>query len=137
MPDWSKIKYFDANENWGDASKIDQSLLVGLDELRFKLGSPIIISSGTDGRHQVGSFHYDGKAVDVVAPNSHIFNFFVTATRVKAFDGIGVYPEWSYRGIRCGGLHLDVGGSFGRRWLYHDAYYRELNFFFAKESGMI
>jgi len=66
---WHKIKYFNPNENWGDVYRIDDRLLILLDEFRESIHCPIIVLCGTQGEHSsLQSYHYIGKAVDIVCP---------------------------------------------------------------------
>lgn len=88
---------------------MSHELLLKLDDFRDYLGSPIFITCGTQGEHAANSQHYQGKAVDVVFPDTKmgLLDRFIAAERF-GFRGIGIYPEWKYQGRDFGGLHLDV-----------------------------
>jgi hypothetical protein len=113
---WEKIRYFKPNDgvdNFGDPDAIDDLVLLRLDDFRHFLSTPIYVTSGIrpegSGRP---SFHTRGKggcAVDVVAPGygGHPIDLIFSAMRF-GFTGIGWYPDWSFHGYKCGGLHLDT-----------------------------
>lgn len=113
---WSKLRYFKPDngvDNFGDADAISDILLLRLDDFRHYVGIPIYVSSGvrpeTDGKT---SYHTRSKgscAVDVLLPQyeGHPIDLIFTAMRF-GFSGIGWYPDWEWKGIKCGGLHLDT-----------------------------
>lgn len=117
---YNELKFFTENENWGDASRINHRLLYELDSFRKEVGSPIIISCGTQGQHSEFSQHHKGKAVDVLCPALDIFEFYLLAEQFN-FTGIGIYVDWRFGGQQIGGLHLDVRDLppyfSGARWL--------------------
>ncbi len=120
---WSKLKYFKKTENWGDWKKMDPVLLVRLDAFREFLGTPIFITRGVQGTSDAKkSQHKVGTAVDIIVPNyqGHITDLYNLACSF-GFTGAGVYPHWTYKGKKTGGLHLDMRklprNTKAARWL--------------------
>lgn len=108
--DWTNLKYFSKNENWGDRSIIDLRLVRELEKFREFINVAVVISCGTQGAHCANSHHYKGLAVDVVIPDPGKFNlvdFFFAAMRFD-FYGVGIYPDWKCSGVKVPGLHLDI-----------------------------
>lgn len=112
---WEKLRYFkrDSVDNWGDPDAISDSVLLALDDFRHYLNVPFYVTSGvrpeSDGR---SSYHTRSKgacAVDVMCPEytGHPIDLIFASMRF-GFNGIGYYPEWHWKGIKCGGLHLDT-----------------------------
>lgn len=112
---WKKLRYFKPGgiDNFGDTDAIQDDLLLRLDDFRHYLGVPMYITSGvrpdSDGKR---SYHTRGMgacAVDVMMPECllHPIDLIFTAMRF-GFTGIGYYPDWEWKGIKCGGLHLDT-----------------------------
>jgi len=119
--EWAHIKYFKSSEKWGNPYTMKFDLVRRLDYFRELLGTRVIITYGTQGRHRPKSFHYSGQAVDVVLPDTswHPLDIIFLAFKV-GFSGVGFYSHWSYRGKEIGGYHLDWSGSpafQGRKWL--------------------
>lgn len=109
---WEKLKYFKYDskvDNWGDPDKMNWALLTKLDAFREYIGSPVIVTSGTGGKHIANSQHYKGNAVDIVVPyySPNLIELYLASERFN-FNGIGVYPDWEYNGEETGGLHLDM-----------------------------
>ena len=106
--EWSRLRYFTADEAWGDYERMDRDLLFPLDEFRHFLGMEVVVLCGTQGQHVANSQHPFGKAVDIIVPKwkKHILDLMLTATRFP-FKGLGMYPDWVYNKKRVGGLHLD------------------------------
>lgn len=112
---WKKLRYFKKNsktDSWGDTKAIDDNHLLKLDDFRDYLGIPIIVTHAvkTDG-HASKSYHYPENgacATDIIIPDYVLspFDLVMDATRF-GFTGIGFYPHWRYKGVACGGLHLD------------------------------
>lgn len=116
---WNVLKHFSANENWGDANKMDPKLLKMLDNYRGVVNEKIFISCGTQGLHVPNSLHYQGKAVDILFPSSEksLFDCYLIAEKFN-FTGIGLYPDWQFGGKRIGGMHLDLRVSdIAVRWI--------------------
>lgn len=117
-----ELQHFDKSEFRGWYDLMDEELLLKLDELRDRLGSPISISpaEGAIGR-RMGSqkrsyhnldFHQYVKAIDVMPATDDLTKVFRLAKAV-GFGGIGIYPHWKPRH----GLHLDVRPKqYKRRW---------------------
>jgi uncharacterized protein YcbK (DUF882 family) len=112
--DWTKVKYFNAEEKWGDADKMNPLLVYSLDALRKIAGRPIIINSGYR-PNDPGSTHRNGDAADIVITGLSVIDQFLLAEKTRLFSGIGVYPFWNRPG-----LHLDVrplrANQHGPRW---------------------
>lgn len=120
MADFSKIKYFKPHE-FADPDKMDQLLLEKLDAFRHYIDSPVIITSSTNGIHSPNSQHYLGKAVDIIVPErkGSLIALYLIAERFN-FTGLGIYPDWMYDNVMCGGLHLDLRATpnhQGARWI--------------------
>lgn len=116
---WEKLKYFKQTENWGEPDKMDEALLLKLDQLRELVKEPININCGTQGEHVTNSLHYQGKAVDICFPESRkpLIDYYFLAERI-GFGGIGIYPYWRYDNQIIGGLHLDTRSvSIASRWI--------------------
>ena len=101
---WKKIRYFTPDEEWGNAGKVNPYLIIALDELRHKVGSPIIVhcAYSTSG-HSKNSMHYEGKAVDFHIKGMSLVDQYLAAEKIGLFNGIGVYPFWNNPG-----LHIDI-----------------------------
>jgi len=117
MIDWSKIKYFTPNENWGDADRIDPLLVSGLDLLRDKVGHPFHINCAyAEDGHKDDSWHYKGKAADFIIKDlpfkDAIDKLLEALDELDMSDvvGLGIYPDWN-----TPGFHLDTRG-FKARW---------------------
>ncbi len=122
MDFWKELKYFKRSE-FPEPEKMDETLMRNLDALRGYLGVSIIITYSTNGSHSKKTQHTEGFAVDVVVPNfkGSIFSLYLVVERFN-FTGIGVYPNWKYKGKMIGGLHLDnrileTVYTQGARWL--------------------
>lgn len=100
--DWKKVKYFSKEENWGDWTKMNTELILGLDCLRDFIGKPINIHCGYEERTGL-SYHNYGKAIDCSCKDMNVVDFFLAASRFTVFTGIGIYPYWNKPGF-----HLDV-----------------------------
>lgn len=112
---WSKLKYFkkDGSDLWGDVDAINDLVLLRLDDFRHYVNIPIHVTSGvrpeTDGKTSYHTRSRGSCAVDVMCPDyaGHPIDLILSAMRF-GFSGIGYYPDWSWNGLKCGGLHLDV-----------------------------
>lgn len=106
---WSELRHFKKTENWGDADKMHPGFVQELDRFREFLGSPIVVSCGTQGVHD-GSTHSAGLAADLLFPKiplEKLFDVCLDAMRFK-FTGIGIYNDWKLGEKVLGGLHLDL-----------------------------
>ena len=85
-------------------------LLTELDRFRSYLGLRIVVSCGTQGTHTKDSWHFQGRAVDIIVPEPGALkplDIWIEASRF-AFTGIGLYRDWQYNGKRTGGFHLEI-----------------------------
>lgn len=120
MNNFSNLKYFTPAE-FTRPEKMNIEILTRLDALRAYLGTPIIITSSTDGVHADNSQHYLGNAVDAIFPKrtGSLPALWMIAERF-GFNGIGIYPDWFYQDVKHGGLHLDCRPEIncqGARWI--------------------
>lgn len=119
MDNFLFVKHFKPDstvDRWGDPSKIDGVLLQKVDAFREMLGLPVYVTSGY--REGGPKEHGRGLALDVVVPQftGHLLDLFFAASRFH-FNGIGLYRDWKWNGIACGGLHLDNrNAAFEARW---------------------
>ena len=107
--EWTRFyPEFAVNENWGNPDLMQLSFLEVLYEWRERLGFPVHINYGTNGKHVDNSLHYIGFAVDVTPLREEIplVDVFITALQFD-FTGIGIYPKWKYNNKVVGGLHLE------------------------------
>tara|TARA_R110000851_G_scaffold33914_1_gene90501 strand:+ start:162 stop:554 length:393 start_codon:yes stop_codon:yes gene_type:complete len=112
--DWSKSKYFKANEficSHTGTEKMDQDFIDKLNKLRDTYNKPITISSGyRDSTHPVeaikkdpkGGAHVSGKAADILIERKNAFELLSLALLI-GFTGIGVNQKGGARF-----LHLDT-----------------------------
>lgn len=113
-PDWKIIKYFKPHEfddvhgiNKGE--NISMDIVRELDFLRDWIGHSIIITAGFDSKgHSDNSYHYKGLAVDIIILSPFSLKEQWKYIRGTKFQGIGLYPNWHYHGIKRGGWHLDL-----------------------------
>ena len=107
--DWEQLRYLKPSEAWGCPQKMDFGLLWLLDSYREYIGMPVIVVCGTQGVHSPKSYHYVGKAVDIVvdAGRLHPVDLMLAAFRFP-FTGLGVYPKARYnKFVRPLGFHFD------------------------------
>lgn len=120
MDNFAGIKHLNPDEgNWGDASKIDATLLQMVDQLATYLDTKIFVTSGYRPQSD-GSQHQLGKALDIMVPEYEgtLLQFY-QAAEALGFPGLGVYPRWRYNGQAIGGLHVDVRDTPNQhaRWM--------------------
>ena len=120
MKNFKNIKHFKPSEFYTPES-ISHELLCRLDALREYLGHSIVITCSTDGVHVEGSQHFLGRAVDIMVPTyqGSLFSLYLIIERF-GFRGMGLYPNWNYKGQMIGGFHLDVRkleGYQSAKWL--------------------
>jgi uncharacterized protein YcbK (DUF882 family) len=91
-------------------------LIVGLEELREKIGKPIKINSGyrcPAHNAKVGgkptSLHLQGHAADIAVRGMTGDDLYQIAKTIKGFAGLGVGARF---------LHVDVGPGPRRTWRY-------------------
>lgn len=107
---WDQLKYFRKDskvDNWGDPEKINQTLVWKLEQVRTKLGLPLVVTSGYRPQSK-GSQHAFGLALDVVAPTysgSYLDLYFILER--FQFKGLGLYRGWHYQGVEVKGFHVD------------------------------
>ena len=107
MIDWKQIKHF-KKEEFGDGDKMHIRLVNRLDSFADELKHPVIVTSGyAMGGHVSNSYHYKGMAADIIVPAVPLLDLYLFADKF-GWNGLGIYPFWKYKGIRTGGLHLDI-----------------------------
>ena len=112
---WLLIQHFSIPEFEGHTNEISGALVLALELFREKLKKRINISPSNWGIHSEHSWHYRIKdrnkfaqAIDVF-PHCNLAYAFMTAIKTNLFNGIGVYPYWSWKNKHLsGGLHLDI-----------------------------
>jgi hypothetical protein len=121
--DWKLAEGFSQHENWGNADKMDISLLWLLTELRrrykakYDAKAYFVIHNGYETKgHKETGYHPRGLATDF-----HIVTKLTFVKQMDAIDdifadmeitqfvGLGVYPDWNNPGF-----HLDSRGEIGR-----------------------
>ena len=111
--DWTKVKHFSPEEDWGDPDKMNPLLIYSLDALRKFSGRIIVVNNGY--REGDDGEHGKGNAADVVIMGLSLLDQFLLAEKTRLFTGIGIYPFWNRPG-----LHLDVRelqpNEHGARW---------------------
>ena len=113
MLTWGDVKWFTDTEfddrfhkNLG--KDMDMETVHRLDSLRGLITLPIIITAGYDSHgHSSDSYHYKGKAVDIIICTDMTMREQWEYIKISGFNGVGVYPEWKYKDFK-GGWHLDV-----------------------------
>lgn len=118
--DWTKIKYFSKDENWGDISKIQDDLIYRLDKMREYAGRPFIIHCAYElTGHSKNSYHKLGMAVDGHFKDINLIDQFLIADKFFGDAGIGIYGRdvWNNPG-----LHLDIR-PYIARWAYKKGAY--------------
>ena len=105
---WEQLRYFSKREAWGNPDLMDARLLTMLDNLRHRLGKPIIIHAGyAVSGHAPNSYHYRGMAADFHVETEE--PFIQLAGKIITwwwFGGVGVYHHWNNPGF-----HLDIRPS--------------------------
>jgi uncharacterized protein YcbK (DUF882 family) len=123
---WRILDYFDKDDSWGDANKMDPMLLILMEKIRCNLpqGCGIKIHCGykINGREN-NSLHYQGKAadfhvigIDFLTAESLIIDY-LYRRRLIDFVGFGIYPDWEDPGF-----HLDIRGT-RKSWARTDTGY--------------
>ena len=89
-------------------AKVDPALINALQELRDRVGQPVIVSSGyrcPDYNRAVGgasdSLHLEGKAADIYVRGYTAVQLYRLVSEIPAFTGIGVYPQNNF-------VHVDL-----------------------------
>lgn len=112
---WNSIRHFKANEFGIGWEKLDFDVVVLIDRLRDYIKCPIKINCAwaKDG-HSKKSQHYIGRAIDCVAKDISLLDFYLAADAV-GFTGIGAYPFWN-----TPGLHVDIRDGDPIRWYQNE-----------------
>ena len=112
MLTWNDVKWFKAEE-FDDRYKknlgkdMDMETVHRLDSLRGWVACPIIVTAGFDSQgHSTDSYHYKGKAADIIICTDMTMRQQWDYIRISGFAGIGVYPDWKYKDFK-GGWHCD------------------------------
>jgi len=111
-----QLDNFTPYENWGDASKVNGTLLLLLQEIRAYVGKSFVIHNAYEkGGHSEKSQHYIGNAVDFHIEGISFLNAIeeieeaIRFYQVEDHIGLGIYPDWYNPGF-----HLDVRGTKAR-----------------------
>lgn len=112
--DWSRLQHFTDKEAWGDASKMDEDLLIMLDHFRHEVQRPFQVLCGyAKTGHTENSYHYKGRAVDgrFTDDLGHALSLKeqLYFGLISPFGGVGVYA-WG-----AGGPFLHFDNRIGNR----------------------
>ena len=113
MLTWGDVRWFtdadfDDSHGVNKGKDMDMETVHRLDSLRGWVGCPIIITAGYDSQgHSTDSYHYKGKAVDIIICTEMTMREQWDYIKISGFNGIGVYPDWKYKDFR-GGWHVDT-----------------------------
>lgn len=111
--DWSKVKHFEREEFVKNPDRVDEELVLLLDEMREFAGKPFKVHvAWDDSGHVNDSAHYSGHAVDGHFEGLALLDQWLLAERFP-WTGIGIYPFWSNPGLH---LELIAGRHAGTRW---------------------
>lgn len=113
--DWRDLRVLNQTSgSWGDATKLNRSVVTELDRFAFDHNYRIVITCGTQGEHVDKSYHYQGLAIDFMIPDLRPRNLpdvFINLLRYD-FTGVGVYSEWRLNAqmanTKRGGFHVDM-----------------------------
>lgn len=88
--------------------KVDEAFVKKVLMMIDYLNTPCFVVSSTEGPHTRESFHYEGKAIDLIFPEykGSLFSLYLICERFS-FSGIGLYPKMKMNGEIRGGIHLD------------------------------
>ena len=112
MLTWGDVRWFtdaefDDSHGVNKGKDMDMETVHRLDSLRGWVACPIIITAGYDSQgHSSDSYHYKGKAADIIVCTDMTMRQQWDYIRISGFAGIGVYPDWKYKDFR-GGWHCD------------------------------
>ena len=113
MLTWGDVRWFtdadfDDSHGVNKGKDMDMETVHRLDSLRGWVGCPIIITAGDDSQgHSSDSYHYKGKAVDIIICTDMTMRQQWQYIKISGFNGVGVYPDWKYKDFR-GGWHVDT-----------------------------
>src|SRR3972149_2144787 len=88
-------------------SKVHPALLRGLADLADLLPGTVVVTSGTDGKHMAGSFHYEGRAVDVRSKHLAPEKVEPVVRAFRATHDLEYDLLWEYVGTSNEHLHLE------------------------------
>ncbi len=113
---WTRLKYFNKNENWGNPDEMNGLLLITLDEIRDRCNNPIVVHCAyKQTGHSEKSKHYTGDAVDFHVCNMSLrdtYNIIIEVLenfQIVDKTGLGIYLDWNSQGF-----HLDLRPQRGR-----------------------
>jgi hypothetical protein len=113
LEDWNALRVLKGDgHNWGDKKILDRKVVRLLDDFLFqRVLYHAVVTSGACGEHAPNSFHYQGKALDVMLPGTSrrvLPALFATLTHA-GFGGVGIYADWKLsRNLPpIGGFHVD------------------------------
>jgi len=121
--DWSKIKYFTADEfrcRYSHRVDMDQDFVEALDELRERFGKPIKINSGfrdrfkhpIEARKNSRGAHTTGKAADIGIRGKDAIRLLEIAMEMGVFTGFGISQKGNSRFIHLdSATRSDLGGT--------------------------
>ena len=105
---WFKPEKFDDSHGINLGKDMDMETVHRLDSLRGWVGYQIIITAGYDSQgHSADSYHYKAKAVDFIICTDMSMREQWQYIKISGFNGIGIYPEWTYKTFK-GGWHCDI-----------------------------
>ena len=113
MLTWGDVRWFtdadfDDSHGVNKGKDMDMETVHRLDSLRGWVGCPIIITAGYDSQgHSTDSYHYKGKAIDIIICTNMSIRQQWQYIKISGFNGVGVYPDWKYKDFR-GGWHVDT-----------------------------
>jgi|GEM_PF-892902 len=107
--DWKRVRHFSPKERWGNWRKVDRNLVFLIDAFREFVGKPVVLHNAYDtAGHTDGSYHYRGMALDAHVEGMTLMDMFFALTRFDEFNGVGLYPFWTWDGKLCPGFHGDI-----------------------------
>lgn len=117
MTKFDKLRYFTKEEFGTNANKLNEDLLMHLDKLRAAVGFPLYITSAY--REGDKGYHGRGLALDIVCPawDKSYIEFYEVVKNTDFFNGIGLYANWTYKGKKVVGVHIDMRGGRFTCWL--------------------
>lgn len=101
---WDDLEFFSKkykSDRWGEHNRLCKGLLYLTDYARKRIGSPLVVLSGTGGTHVKSSQHFLGRAVDLFCPKLSLLDFFLELEKLP-WTGIGIYPNMN-------SIHCDIG----------------------------
>lgn len=111
--DWEGLHVLERWQHWGEWRHMSRDLIIQLDSFCYQNQLRPLITSGTQGQHSPNSWHYKGRAVDVMFPGVALWELpkkvFKVALHYDGFTGLGIYNEWRLMvGAKpIGGMHFE------------------------------